>query len=246
MAKTFDTHPLEVIQRMKALNVTEVGVWFSCGKDALATLDLCFANFSRVVPAFMYFIPGLSFQEQALTYCERRYSCKIDRIPSSGLTDALRDGFMRSDRTDDIKRLKHRDYDAWFRAKHNIEWIASGEKCIDSVERNAMIKVAKGIDTKRKRFWPVGYWSHRAIYSYLTSRAIPLPPDYRFKLEGQQSRSFSFTWPAEQVWLRDNFPDDYKKLCKLFPQVPAYCMQYEASQARKKKEAETLSNAPHK
>ena len=37
-------------------------VGFSCGKDSIVTLDLCFRFFDKVQPFFMYYVPGMEFQ----------------------------------------------------------------------------------------------------------------------------------------------------------------------------------------
>lgn len=36
------------------------------GKDSIAVMDLCFKYFKHVQPFFMYMVPGLQFQEEAL------------------------------------------------------------------------------------------------------------------------------------------------------------------------------------
>jgi len=39
---------------------------FSCGKDAIATWLECRKHFERIVPFYMYLVPGLSFVEDSL------------------------------------------------------------------------------------------------------------------------------------------------------------------------------------
>ena len=56
-------------------------VGFSGGKDSIVTLDLCFKYFKKVVPFFLYIVPGLSFQERQLQWYENRYQTEIIRLP---------------------------------------------------------------------------------------------------------------------------------------------------------------------
>lgn len=55
----------------------KVLVSFSMGKDSIVTLDLCKKYFKTVQPFFMYLVPGLKFQEEALAKYERHYDVDI-------------------------------------------------------------------------------------------------------------------------------------------------------------------------
>ena len=39
---------------------------FSCGKDSIATWLECRKHFTRVIPFYMYLVPGLQFIERSL------------------------------------------------------------------------------------------------------------------------------------------------------------------------------------
>lgn len=69
--------------------ITEsVLVSFSMGKDSIVTLDLCFKYFKHVQLFFMYLVPNLEFQEQALQKYERHCNTEIIRVPHDTLTEA--------------------------------------------------------------------------------------------------------------------------------------------------------------
>jgi phosphoadenosine phosphosulfate reductase len=242
MAKTFDTPPFHVLDRAAAepFSVSEVICYFSGGKDALCTLDLCLSRFRRVVPVFMYYIPGLSFQEEMLRYAERRYATPIIRIPHWNLPEVLKAGVLRfpGQRTDNLRKLTIADTDRYLRSHTGIHWIASGEKCIDSVERNAMIKNNGGIDAGRGRIWPIAHWSNQSVYSHLKRQQIPLPAEYKFKFAGGAKRSFGGRlWMDECVWLRDHFPEDWKKVLAMFPLAEAQIARFNLRELEKKKKA---------
>jgi phosphoadenosine phosphosulfate reductase len=186
-------------------------------------------HFEHVEAYFLYLIPNLSFQETYLEYIERRYSLKIHRVPSNGLVDWLRDGGFRvpSSATTSIRKIKKLDIENYLRNKTGIEWIATGEKTIDSVERNAMIRHVRGLDEKRRQIWPIAYWNQSSVFNYLKQHNIPLPPDYRMSAPGDKRppRSFGTLGPDTLGFLREHYPDDYRKIIAMFPFLPACMVQ---------------------
>ncbi len=56
---------LDVIKTQSQIT-DSVLVSFSMGKDSIVTMDLCMKYFKHVQPFFMYLVPGLQFQDEAL------------------------------------------------------------------------------------------------------------------------------------------------------------------------------------
>lgn len=215
----------EIIKRARdEYGVRSVIVGFSGGKDAIVTLDLCRQSFDRVEAYFLYIVPGLDFQERYLTYCERRFDVKIQRLPSPTISAWMREGGYRMPSASALgsRKIKRLDIENYLRKKLSIEWFATGEKCIDSIERNAMIRKMRGVDPKRRQIWPVAYWNNSAIWNHIKRSRIILPPDYRFSVgEKYMARSFGSMGPTELRFIRENYPADYKKIVDMFPLLPA-------------------------
>lgn len=204
---------------------------FSGGKDAAVTLDICHRFFPRVEAYFLYLIPGLEFQESYLRFFERRYSLTIHRLPSPVIAAWMREGGYRLPSTlaENTRRIKRIDIENSLRLKTGIEWFATGEKAIDSIERNAMIRNVRGLDPKRRQIWPVAYWNDAAVFSHLKTNNIPLPPDYRFSAgENYKPRSFGSMGPTELTYIREHFPADYQKIIAMFPLLEANLLNTEA------------------
>jgi len=226
---------LDVIRRFKAEhNVDRVIVGLSNGKDAAATLDLCVQHFREVRAYFMYLVPGLSFQEKYLSYHERRYGIKVLRVPSFNLSYMYRHSVFRhpTKAATKIRVVTMRDTDNYVRKQTGLEWIATGERCRDSLERNAQIKRVNGINAQRRRFWPIGFWSDGHVHAYLKQRGIALSAEYSTDLK----LSFGSLWYRELKAVRDRFPADYERIVKFFPLVPAQMKRYEDRERIEKRE----------
>lgn len=196
-------------------------VGFSGGKDSIVTLDLCVKYFKRVVPFFMYLVPELEFQERTLKWYENKYNIEIIRIPHFECSNFLKYGsFTMADWNVDIVGIN--DTYEYLRQQTGIEWIAAGERCADSIVRNAMIKKSGSIDYKRGRFYPLAYWKKNEILQYIKQKKLYLSPE-------QRKIGFSFRSLAgsELSVIKSLYPDDYKKILKVYPFAEAGVKRFE-------------------
>lgn len=196
-------------------------VGFSGGKDSIVTLDLCFRYFKRVVPFFMYLVPGLEFQEKMLRWYENKYNTEIIRVPHFEVSEFLKYGsFTLYDHDIDIVGIT--DIYEYIRQQSGIHWIAAGERCADSIVRNAMIKQSGSIDYKRGRFYPIAYWKKNDVMQYIKHKKLYLSPE-------QKKLGFSFRSLAgsELAVIKENYPEDYKKILKIYPFAEAGVVRYQ-------------------
>lgn len=196
-------------------------VGFSGGKDSIVTLDLCFRYFKNVVPFFMYLVPDLEFQEKTIKWYENKYNTEIIRIPHFECSNFLKYGsFTLSDWSVDIVGVN--DTYEYLRQKTGIHWIAAGERCADSIVRNAMIKKSGSIDYQRGRFYPIAYWKKNEVLQYIKQKKLYISPE-------QRKIGFSFRSLAgsELSILKEMYPKDYEKILKVYPFAEAGVMRYE-------------------
>ena len=219
--------PLLVIKAAKEFGIDSVVVAYSSGKDSLATLDLCFKHFKRVVPYFMYLIKGLDFQEVHLKYIEAKYATDIVRVPDWRLCRIMRNGVARhlTPVMDSMPSVKWSDVENYIRNQTGLHWIASGETQFESLARRGMIQATKnGIDIPRGHIYPVGYWKRQQVESYLSHHGIMLPSEYRVMTN---KRSFGGISMDEMHDIKKNYPNDYAKIKKLFPLADTQAIRYE-------------------
>lgn len=202
----------DAVQRQAALTDSVI-VSYSGGKDSAVTLDLCKRHFAHVQVFFMYQIPGLSFQEAVLKWAEKRYSLEIYRIPHWELSHFYRSGsFARPDAAVPIVNVK--DIYTHVRGVFDIHWISAGERCKDSMVRNAMIKKSGSIDVGRGRFFPIAYWSKEHITRYITRHQLKVSPESA--LLGHSFRSLQ---AKDLALVKTHYPLDYEKILKAFPEA---------------------------
>ena len=162
-----DSSRYDPIRTMSKLT-DEVIVAFSGGKESIVVLDMCMRHFKRVVPFFMYYIPGMSFQERQLKWYEEKYGIEIVRLPHFELSNLLRYGTLRNEDLS-VPIISINDIYEWMRNKYGIYWIAAGERSGDSLIRGAMIKKSGSIDYERGK---IGSGSEDLSDRYLEELAV--------------------------------------------------------------------------
>ena len=184
---------------------------FSGGKDSVVALDLCFRYFKNVKPFFMYICPDLSFQERMLEWYEKKYQTEIIRLPHMDVSEFFHYGSFRApDYTFPIISIN--DIYKYVRLKTDIWWISAGERINDSIVRRAMMKKSGSIDVQRGRFYPISAWNKKEVMQYIKYHNLYL---------SQDSRKLGFSFRSleghELLMLKQNFPDDYQKILRLYP-----------------------------
>ena len=207
--------------RTMAKMTDEVIVGFSGGKESVVVLDLCMKHFKRVVPFFMYYIPGVSFQEKTLHWYEDKYGTEIIRLPHFELSEMMRYGTLRNEDLT-VPIISINDIYQWMRDSYGIRWIAAGERSGDSVIRGAMIKHSGSIDANRGRFYPVAWWTKQEILDYIRFKKLYLGVDSR-----SMGASFTGVNTESFLFLKQHFPTDYQKLLKLFPLAEGAVTRFE-------------------
>ena len=212
---------LDVIKTQSQIT-DSVLVSFSMGKDSIVTLDLCMKYFKHVQPFFMYLVPGLQFQDEALAKYEKHYGVEIIEVPHFENADFYRYGSFR-DADYSVPRVKIRAIYEALRQDTGIYWIAGGEKINDSIVRRAMLKHSGSIDEQRGRFYPVMYWTDKEIKQYMRMQHLFYP-----KFNQELGFSFHSLAGKELSAIKRIYPQDYQRILKFFPEAEAGVLQYEA------------------
>jgi 3'-phosphoadenosine 5'-phosphosulfate sulfotransferase (PAPS reductase)/FAD synthetase len=194
-------------------------VAYSGGKDSLAVLDILARAGKDVRCYFMYFVPGLDYTKFWCDFARKRWGVDVIECQHWSTSRYLRQGLFRA-RPLEVPRLSIADVEAYARLQTKRWWIGYGYKKFDSLERRGMITgwyndTGHPWSEKRGIFAPVDHWNDGQVISYLQANDIPVPGLGMGKCSGVS------TAPYSMEWLRTEWPDDYKRILKVFPYAAA-------------------------
>lgn len=208
------------VQWLRELTDT-VLVGLSGGKDSVAALDVCHRHGIKCVAYFMYQVKGLRYQHEYLDELTRRYNLTIYEYPHPDRVQFLRDGYYCI-RQEQLPPISFREVWEAARVDSGVEWIVTGEKKVDSLERRAQMSAWGAVQPARRRAFPLAEWRHSEVYDYLQHHRIPLAPEYEALGE-----SVNFLLKGRNLaWLAERYPDDYEKVLKDFPMAEASRMRF--------------------
>lgn len=219
----------EVIARIREETDT-ILLSFSCGKDSIAAW-LALQGHFKIIPFYMYLVPGLEFVERSLSYYERYFGTHIHRLPSPSLYRMLANlTFQAPERASLIEaaRLPQFSYDDVSRilsedaGSTDTLWTATGVRAADSPNRRTSIRQYGPINWNRRYFYPVWDMLKDELIAQIASSGVGLPIDYEWF-----GRSFDGIDYRFMSVLRDVAPDDYRRIVEWFPLCELELVRYE-------------------
>ncbi len=199
-------------------NIQSAIVLYSLGADSTVMLDL-FQTFmkGRYIPVFLYYCEDLESKNKVIRYYENRYKIKIEQYPH------YETSYLISREGRKIKRLTMADTFAALRDKYNIEYIALGWEACESMSRACMLKTFdNGIDWKYKKLCPLHQWAKSDIKHYIKQKRLILAPETYSGF-----RNIDIYKGESLEWLKNNFPNDYKKWITKYPMAEADFLRWQ-------------------
>lgn len=224
----------ELCARLATENETVI-CSFSMGKDSIASAIQLQRHFPRVEYVFMYMVPGLEFQERALSYYEDIFGKRIKRMPNPSIYKQINNLMYQHPANIDLideeiekGKLYEGTYDDIFAAAKydyqlpNETFVGVGVRASDSLARRTIVKQTGGINQKRRQFYPVFDWNAERLVKEIRQSGIKLPIDYRIWGRSFDGFDHRFLKP-----LKDHFPRDYEKAREFFPLIDLELKRYE-------------------
>lgn len=196
----------------------------SFGKDSLAAFLRLREHFDldKIIGYHLYVVPRLGFQERSLSYYRRTLGIKILNLPNRSTFRMLNDGVQQAPQNlpviwgAGLPDLEYRDL-YWHIAdaagvNDRMPWVAQGVRAADSPQRRMNISSRGPWVLPDRVFYPVWDWRKADVRAALSREGVRLPVDYR--LFGRTFDGIDHRFLAP---LREEFPEDYQRVCDWFP-----------------------------
>lgn len=204
---------------------------FSCGKDSIASWIELKKHFHTIIPVYLYTCPGLSFIEESLKYYENYFKTKIYRLPHHSFIRQLNNGMMQTKENlistinYELPNIKSDTLFNYLKEDLNLPKqtpIAIGNRMFDNMMRFGSIRKNGATNEKKNTFYPIYDWKNEDLVNCFNENKINLPIDY--KIWGCSFDGFHYPFLKP---LKDNFPEDYKKIKEYFPLIDLELKRYE-------------------
>lgn len=194
-------------------------------------LDLVAPRFKEVVCVFMYFVKDLEHTDKFLRFAKLRYpNVTIMQVPHWNLTHIYKSGFYCEERPEiRLKLLK--DIVSDVKERTGLQYSFLGMKMSDSMNRRIMLRgyELQAINEKSGMVYPLSVWSNTDVKNYIKSKGLPRPIEYTNK---KRSQGMGLDIDVF-LYLRENYPDDLKKIIKAFPLSESILFEYDQKQRAK-------------
>ena len=224
----------ELAERVRDLQGDRLLLSFSGGKDSLAMwlflrrLDV----FAEVIPYFLYWLPGLSFVEQALAYYERVFGVHIVQLPHPLFYRLFGDAVYQLPQVTalvealDLPEYDYADVDNLLAAERGLPahyFCAIGIRAADNIDRRNLIHQQGALGIKRRHYYyPIWDWTIDQVADEILTAGVKLPADYRYWGRTLAAYDYQYLKP-----LREHFPADYDRILEWFPMLEAEMFRYE-------------------
>lgn len=204
-------------------------LFYSCGKDSIALLDLLSKEFDEVVCVFMYFVRELSHTNRFIRFSEIKYpNVTFHQVPHWNLTYLHRAGLYCKPNPN-IRLLKLMDVNEAMRLKTGINYSFFGMKQADGMHRRIMLKgyEEEAINYKTNNVYPLSTWYDKDVLRYIKENKLPQPVQYGNK----RSNGVGFDIDVF-LYLQKNYPNDLKKIFDEYPLAERILFEHEQTRVK--------------
>lgn len=203
-------------------------VQFSTGMDSIAMLHLLQTYIpGRYTPVHLQYVAGLSWVEKVISHYEKRFKIKVLRFTHPVVQTIDSHRIHRKQR-----KVTLSDMDDYIRLKTGHQYIAYGYMKTDSLQRRGQLALKNqkgeitgklGIDHKYKKVYPIAEWSKRDVKAYIKKHKLLIPEPYEIGFRDCVNPD------GEQlIMIRNNYPKDFERITRRFPQLKAEYMRQQA------------------
>lgn len=197
------------------------------GKDSIALLDLIHPYFREIVCVFMYTVKDLEHVGRYIAWAQRKYpKARFIQIPHYGIYSYIKVGFMGCKKNPKQRKYTLADLNDIVRERTGIDWTFLGFKQSDSMNRRLMLRGydQEAICEKSRKVYPLSSYKNADVLAYIERNHLITPEAYGGE---HQSSGSDITDMHYLLYLRDNFPEDLKKIFHTFPMAERSLFDYD-------------------
>ena len=111
------------------------------------------------------------------------------------------------------------------RVRYGIEWAIYGFKQSDSMNRRLMLRTYENgaINKAQKKAYPLSCYKNKDVLDYIRKNNLIKPEAYG----KSQSSGTNISDLYYLLWLRKNFPEDLKRIIRVYPFVERLLFEYD-------------------
>lgn len=220
--------PIEILKEVRK-HTKEVILFHSLsGKDSIMLIDLCSQIFEHVHCVYMHIVPDLEHMNRYKRFFLSCYNNVVFHEYEHWLLGAYRKIGHYGIKKDETAR-KNTLAKVMLRAQNQIgiNWIILGSKQSDGLARRLQLKTYahEAINYTYTKAYPLSKWTNRQVLAYIKANDLIAPLNYGNSK--QQSQSNDVGDPIFLTWCKNNFPGDYRKITKMFPETEIILYRYE-------------------
>lgn len=175
----------------------------------------------------MYVVKDLSHINRYINYaCNKYHNVKFVQIPHFGVYSNIKYGYMGCRVNKGQRLYTMAQLTDIVRERYNIGWAFFGFKQSDSMNRRLMLRTYEmsGINEVQKKCYPLSEYKNKDVLKYISKTGLIKPETYDSK---HQSSGTDITDINYLLFLRNNFPDDLRKVINEYPLVERKLFEYD-------------------
>ena len=215
----------EMLTEVKRLSKSDtIMISFSGGKDSWGMW--CALKDKIDFELYHYYgaVPGLEYEDTYLDYCERKIGKRIIRLPAWNIYALLAGQSLAAVPPNRVPvqwvfnlppNVTHEDVQALaieIAGLPETTYTAIGLRAADSTRRAMVLRRHGVISENVRKFYPIWDWNKAKLLDELKRNDVRLPPDYYMFGRSLDGVNYRFV-----KGIKDNFPNDYKKILEYLP-----------------------------
>lgn len=196
------------------------------GKDSIAMLDLIAPRFRKVVCVYMYITKGLEHINRYIGWAQAKYpNATFVQVPHYAVSSYIKYGFMGCKCNPKQRIVTLAEITDLAKRQTGIEWAFFGFKKTDSLNRRVMLQTyeKEAVCEKTKKCYPLSTYKNADVLAYIERNGLIKPERYGT----HQSAGTAVNDLGYLLWLRENFPNDLKKVIETYPMTERILFEHD-------------------